>query len=45
MFNRLKRLYAAGRIDKSGLERAVSFGYITEDQMKEIIETDESSGN
>lgn len=37
MFERLKELYKAGRIDIAGLEKAVKLKWITEAQMREII--------
>lgn len=37
MFERLKRLYEQGKIDKAGLKKAIEYGWITEEQMKEII--------
>ncbi len=37
MYERLKRLYRNGEITKSGLEKAVAKGWITEEQMNEII--------
>ena len=37
MYERLKRLYRNGSIDKNGLEKAVKKGWITEEQMNEII--------
>ncbi len=36
MFERVKRLYLAGMSD-AGLDRAVVFGWITEEQKQEII--------
>lgn len=38
MYNRLKKLYIAGRLNDAGLENAVTRGWITEDQKAEIIE-------
>lgn len=38
MYNRLKKLYIAGRLNDTGLEKAVTRGWITEDQKAEIIE-------
>lgn len=35
---RLKRLYKAGRLDKAGLQKAVNLGWITEEEMQEIID-------
>lgn len=37
MFERLKRLYNEGKIDKSGLQAAVEKGWITAEQKEEII--------
>ena len=37
MYERLKRLYNEGRLTKEGLENAVARGWITEEQMQEII--------
>ena len=37
MYERLKRLYNEGRLTKEGLENAVARGWITEEQMLEII--------
>ena len=37
-YNRLKKLYLAGRLNDVGLENAVTRGWITEDQKAEIIE-------
>jgi len=36
-YERLKRLYNAGRITQEGLQNAVSKGIITQAQMDEII--------
>lgn len=36
MFETLKRLYGEGRIDNAELERAVTLGWITEEQKGEI---------
>lgn len=36
MYERVKRLYLAGMSD-AGLDRAVTFGWITEEQKQEII--------
>lgn len=38
MYNRLKKLYLAGRLNDAGLENAVTRGWITEGQKAEIIE-------
>ena len=37
MYERLKRLYKEGRIDKSALAEAVKKGLITEDQYTSIV--------
>ncbi len=37
MFERLKRLYKEGKIDEAGLKKAVSYGWITKEQMEEIL--------
>ena len=37
MYERLKRLYRNGEITESGLEKAVTKGWITKEQMDEII--------
>ena len=37
-YKRLKKLYLAGRLNDTGLENAVTRGWITEDQKAEIIE-------
>ncbi|MEG2120379.1 MAG: XkdX family protein [Pseudoflavonifractor sp.] len=36
MFETLKRLYDAGRLDSAGLDRAVKIGWITPAQAQEI---------
>lgn len=36
MFNRIKRLYDQGKLDKNGVKNAVLRGWITEEQYKEI---------
>lgn len=38
MFERVSRLFIEGRIDTNGLDRAVTFKWITEDEKKQIIE-------
>ena len=38
MFDRLKRLYDEGRITQTELKRAVSFGWITEEEYTMIVE-------
>lgn len=42
MYNRLKRLYDAGRISEKALAKAVELGYITQEEMDEI--TGENNG-
>lgn len=37
MYERLKRLYRNGEINEKGLEKAVTKGWITKEQMDEII--------
>lgn len=37
MFERLKRLYTAGRLTNDGLTNAVTRGWITEAQHQEIV--------
>lgn len=37
MYERLKRLYSDGKINENGLEKAVTKGWITEEQMNKII--------
>ena len=37
MYYTLERLYNQGRITEAGLKKAVSFGWITEEQKVEII--------
>lgn len=37
LFNRLKKLYMAGRLTEAGLENAVLKGWITEEQKTAII--------
>ena len=37
-YKRLKKLYIAGMLNDTGLENAVTRGWITEDQKAEIIE-------
>lgn len=44
MFERLKRLYGAGRIDTAAMARAVALGWITEDQAAEITGAAEPAG-
>ena len=42
MFLRLKRLYEEGRLDEKGLENAVARGWITEEEMREILSGEEA---
>lgn len=42
MFDRLKRLYAAGKISVAELQNAVTLGWISEAQYEEIINGDEN---
>lgn len=37
MYERLKRLYRNGEINENGLEKAVTKGWITEEQKEKII--------
>lgn len=37
MYNRLKRLYLAGQLTEAGLVNAVKRGWITQEQIEEII--------
>ena len=37
MFERLKRLYAEGKINETGINNAVAKGWITQEQADEII--------
>lgn len=37
MFDRLKRLYDDGRINRAGLMSAVAKGWLTEDEFLEIV--------
>lgn len=39
MFERLKRLYLTGKLTKEALHNAVDFGWITEKQYQEIIDS------
>ncbi len=39
MFNRLRRLYAIGKIGDTGLRNAVALGWITEEQYVLIVGT------
>ena len=37
MYERVKRLYNEGKIDETGLDKAIDLGWITEEQKTEII--------
>ena len=37
MYDRIKRLYNAGKLDRKGVMQAVKQGWITEDQAKQIL--------
>lgn len=37
MYNTLKRLYQSGKLDETGLENAVTKGWISEEQKAEIM--------
>ena len=37
MYERLKRLYQEGDLTEKGLDRAVKFGWITNEQKEEIV--------
>lgn len=37
MYNTLKKMYNEGKLDVSGLEKAVEKGWITQDQLDQII--------
>ena len=43
MYERLKKLYREGRLTEAALKNAVKKGWITEDEMKEIIATKNES--
>jgi len=43
MFERLKRLYQAGKLTAQGLDNAVARGWITEDQREAISGGSEAS--
>lgn len=43
MYKRLKKLYKEGRLTKTGLQNAVAKGWITEEEMREIVGEDESA--
>lgn len=42
MFERLKRLYREGQIKEEALHNAVTKGWITEDQVKDILSTEQN---
>lgn len=44
MFQRLKRLYDAGRLTATGVQNAVSRDWITADEAAEILRTVEAEG-
>lgn len=37
MFERLKRLYNAGKLDEAGIRNAVAKGWLTQEQAEEIL--------
>ena len=37
-YERIKRLYHEGKLTEAGLDRAVAFGWITEDEKQQIME-------
>ena len=39
MYDTVKRLYLEGKIDETGLTRAVTFKWISEEQKQEIIDS------
>lgn len=39
MYETVKRIYLNGKIDETGLDRAVTLGWITEEQKQEIIDS------
>lgn len=43
MFWTLKRMYLEGKLPKVGLENAVAKNWITEEQMREIIDAKEEA--
>ena len=44
MYERLKRLYQEGRASEAMLKNAVKRGWITDEQMQEIIASKKESG-
>lgn len=42
MFETLKEMYRSGRITEAGLRKAVKFGWITEEQMNDILNSKEA---
>ena len=42
MFERLKRLYNAGKLDEQGILNAVAKGWITQEQAQEILSPQEA---
>lgn len=44
MFERLKRLYDAGRLTETGIQNAVARGWITAGEAAEILRTEEADG-
>lgn len=44
MYDRLKRLYDSGSLDETGLQRAVSLGWITVEEKEQIMNS-EIGGN
>ena len=45
MFERLKRLYAEGKINETGINNAVTKGWITQAQADEIINPQDEVDN
>lgn len=43
MFERLKRLYLEGKLDENGIRKAYEIGWITEEEMNEILSSKEDS--
>ena len=44
MYERVKRLYLAGRLSEAGLENAVEKGWISNEQRTEILEAANAEG-
>jgi hypothetical protein len=44
MYDLLAAMYRQGQIDKTGLDKAVTFGWITADQEQQIIDADGNVG-